>query len=107
MQKGSVIGYADGQYLTKIADAEPGADGGTDTEAPTVETGNALYIAKVTGVKTGLNFRRVPDMSAGNTIALLPNGTEVAVLKEGISGFSYVAYEGDKGYVTASYLTRV
>lgn len=106
--KDSVTGFADGQYLTKVDSVEVNTidDDATDTDSPTQTGDTILYNAKVTGVKIGLNFRSSPSKSEGNTIAFLANDTIVGVLEENINGFSYVIYQGAKGYCTASYLTK-
>lgn len=75
--------------------------------APEPAGEEALYLASVVNVKTGLNFRTAP-VNSTNTILLIPLDGVVEVLQDNCgNGFAKVRYCGIVGYATRRYLLQM
>jgi hypothetical protein len=68
---------------------------------------DALYLAMVVNVKTGLNFRSTPANTT-NTMLLLPLGTVIEVLEDNCgNGMCRARHMGKAGYCTRSFLQQI
>ncbi len=110
VEKNGVTGVADGQYLAKV-EAMNAEDDADDKDSaipfPDGDDEQALYFARVKGIRVGLNLRVGPSLSA-DTLLLVPNGATVEVMSDQAEGgFAYVRYGDVYGYVTWSYLVRL
>ena len=84
-------GYVSAEYVSLSA-----SNGGTSSSTTTSESG-------VVTARSGLNMRA----SASTTSAIkkvLPYGTTVKI-KSSMSGWYYIEYNGDSGYVSSSYIS--
>lgn len=112
VEKNGVVGVADGQYLARanpvVVPDKPDDPSDADSNVDVGVAGDVLYRAKVVGVSIGLNLRKTPQKTEGNTILMLPLWAVVQVLADNLSGgFCFVRYGSVSGYCTGSYLEKL
>ena len=92
-------GYADNQYLVKVADVPP-------TPKPEPPKEFIPYLAKInTRYDAGLSLWSTPQKGA--RVIQIPKGRVIVVIGEPVGGFVPAEYQGAKGYADNQYLVKM
>lgn len=90
-----------------ITGRDPADVGGATVNDNGVMDMDIVSYARVTTSGGALNLRSAPRKASGNIVCEIPNGTQIAVLREANDGWAYVSHNDMQGYVSDQYLTMI